>query len=94
MNNGSGMFVRCTNTGDHALTTYSCYTSHGTFQGETDVVGRGTLAQARLFPSWDAANHFIKNELPTWAREKFKPVEVTRHHLFLYASNHYAELIG
>lgn len=94
MNNGSGIYVLCSDPCDHHLTGTSCYSSHGTFHGEDNVVGSSKLSDARLFTSLEEAEIFRKRELPQWARRKFRAVEVSGYQLLLAQPMEYAEALG
>lgn len=93
MNFESGVYVLCSNSGGHILNDYSCYVSHGPFQGKQDVVSSGTLKQAKLFPAQEEAANCLERELPTWAKPKFRPVAVSDYHLMIAAPEAYAKLL-
>lgn len=94
MNNGSGFYVLCSDSCDHNLTGYTCYSSHGTFHGQDDVVNSSRLNDAQLFRSLHEAEAFRKHNLPRWARRKFRPVEVSGYQLLLARPMEYAQSLG
>ena len=50
------------------------YAEHGEMCGVPDAVGYDTAVHARKFSSREAAQRYIDNEMPAWARTEHHPV--------------------